>query len=71
MSFDWRTHDADTLEHHFNPRMTLGQDAAMKLIASYTERAEAARQSMTGQYDVRYGDGEKATLEKLFDTLMV
>jgi arylformamidase len=63
MSFDWRTHDAETLEQHFNPRVALGQEVALGLIASYTERAEAARQQMTGQYDVRYGDGEKATLD--------
>lgn len=63
MTFDWRTQDAATLEKHFNPRVTLGQEVALGLIASYTERAEAARQQITGQYDLRYGAGAKATLD--------
>lgn len=63
MSFDWREHDVDTLEAHFNPRVALGQEVALALIASYTERSEAARQAMTGLYNQRYGEAPKATVD--------
>ncbi|MEQ9640999.1 MAG: alpha/beta hydrolase [Alphaproteobacteria bacterium] len=63
MSFDWREHDSESLESHFNPRIALGQDVALALIASYTEKAEAARQVMTGLYNQRYGEAPKATMD--------
>jgi arylformamidase len=57
MSFDWRSEDDETIEYHFNPRLTIPN--AMDLIGELPGRAERARESLSGDYDVRYGPGPK------------
>jgi arylformamidase len=57
MSFDWRQEDDETIEYHFNPRITVAN--AMELLTGLPERAARARQSLSGDMDVRYGPGEK------------
>lgn len=63
MSWDWRGRSAEELERHFNPRAVLGQDAAMAEIARYAELSAAARKSLSGEYDLRYGAAPKQTLD--------
>ena len=57
MNFDWRQLDDETIEYHFNPRLTIPN--AMDLIGELPGRAERARESLSGEYDVRYGPGPK------------
>ena len=40
MTFDWREHDDDTVEYHFNPRLTIPD--AMALLKGMPALAEAA-----------------------------
>ena len=54
MTFDWREQDDDTVEYHFNPRLTIPD--AMELLKGMPALAEAARQDLGGALDVRYGD---------------
>ena len=61
MTFDWREHDDDTVEYHFNPRLTIPD--AMELLKGMPALAEAARQDLGGALDVRYGDRLKETLD--------
>ena len=61
MTFDWREHDDDTVEYHFNPRLTIPD--AMELLKGMPALAEAARQDLGGALDVRYGDRPKETLD--------
>ena len=61
MTFDWREHDDDTVEYHFNPRLTIPD--AMELLKGMPALAKAARQDLGGALDVRYGDRPKETLD--------
>jgi arylformamidase len=61
MSFDWRSENDETIEYHFNPRLTVAN--AMDLLGELAGRAERARANLTGQYDVRYGSGPKETFD--------
>jgi arylformamidase len=61
MSFDWRSEDDETIEYHFNPRLTI--DNAMDLLGELPGRAERARADLDGKYDVRYGPGPKETFD--------
>ncbi|HZD25465.1 MAG TPA: alpha/beta hydrolase, partial [Alphaproteobacteria bacterium] len=61
MSFDWRAHEAEELERHFNPRVAVPE--AAELLERYAARAAAARQALPGTYDMRYGSGEKQTFD--------
>lgn len=61
MAFDWRRQPASTLEAHFNPRMTIADVDGV--LAGWAARAEDARQRLDGEYDIRYGAGEKQTLD--------
>lgn len=64
MTWDWRGRSADELERHFNPRVALGDpEAVARGLAHYAESSAAARERLTGEYDIRYGAGEKQTLD--------
>lgn len=63
MNWDWRGRSAAELEAHFNPRAAIGADAAMAEIARYAELSAAARRTLAGEYDLRYGEAEKQTLD--------
>lgn len=63
MAFDWRQHDSAALEPHFNPRVAIGEQSALKLIAGFTERSARARETLEGEYGIRYGERPKMTLD--------
>ena len=63
MSWDWRGRSAEELERHFNPRVALGDAAANREVARYVELSAAARKTLPGEYDLRYGEAEKQTLD--------
>ena len=63
MNWDWRGRSAEELERHFNPRAAIGADAALAEIARFSELSAAARKTLAGEYDLRYGAGEKQTLD--------
>lgn len=60
-TFDWRKLPEDELEQHFNPRVTISDVAAR--LESYGNRSRDARQAMSGEYDIRYGNRPKETLD--------
>lgn len=61
MPFDWRQLSAQQMNEHFNPRVACpdAQDHLDRFIA----RSADAQQSIPGLFDLRYGDGEKQTLD--------
>lgn len=61
MAFEWRDEDDETIEYHFNPRLTIPN--VMDLLSPLPERSAAARQSLTANLDVRYGDRPKENLD--------
>ena len=61
MTFDWRQAADDDIEQHFNPRVAA--ENAMGHIQGYVARSEAARESLNGRYDIRFGSAEKETLD--------
>jgi arylformamidase len=64
MSWDWRGRSAEELEKHFNPRVAIGDpEAVARGLARYAELSAQARQTLAGEYDIRYGAGEKQTLD--------
>jgi arylformamidase len=60
-SFDWRTLSGDELERHFNPRIAVPD--ALDCLDRYTRRSAECRNTLPGQYDCRFGDGEKCTYD--------
>ena len=63
MSWDWRGRSAEELEKHFNPRVALGPDNALREIARYAGASKETRSRISGEYDLRYGPAEKQTLD--------
>ena len=64
MSWDWRGRSAEELEKHFNPRVAIGDpEAVARGLARYAELSAQARKTLAGEYDIRYGAGEKQTLD--------
>ena len=61
MSFDWRSEDDDTIEWHFNPRLSI--ENAEALIAANGAKAAAAKAKLEGRFDVRYGQRPKETFD--------
>ena len=61
MKFDWRSETDETIEHHFNPRMTLPN--VMELLADSSQRAAAAHENLTGRHDIRYGERPKESFD--------
>ena len=61
MSFDWRSEDDETIEYHFNPRLTVAN--AAELMGALPGRAERARAALTSEIDVRYGPNPKETFD--------
>jgi len=61
MSFDWRNEDDQTIEYHFNPRLTVPD--AMTLLQVLPERAAAARTVLESRLNIRYGEQPKETLD--------
>ena len=61
MTFDWRSLSAEQMEQQFNPRVAVA-DAQARLDV-YAARSAAARESIPGEYDLRFGEGEKETLD--------
>jgi arylformamidase len=59
--YDWRGKDADELERHFNPRVAVPE--ALDLLAAYQQRAAAARETIDGEYDIRFGPAPKQTFD--------
>jgi arylformamidase len=60
-AMDWRSLTPETLEAHYNPRIAVPDFA--KKIAHLQALSAAARERMTGRYDIRFGDGPKETLD--------
>ena len=61
MAFNWRNHDDETIEYHFNPRLTIPD--AMDLLQAMPDIAASARMSLDGSIDIRYGKRTKETLD--------
>ena len=61
MPFDWRDLPPEQMEQHFNPRVATA-DTQVHL-ERFIARSAAARQTMPGRYDLRYGGREKQTLD--------
>ena len=61
MTFNWRDHDDETIEYHFNPRLTIPD--AIELIQAIPQFAALARETLSGQIDIRYGHRPKETLD--------
>lgn len=61
MSFDWRTGSKQEMEAHFNPRAATPDPDAH--VARFVARSRAARDTMQGDYDLRYGARPKETLD--------
>ena len=61
MAFNWRNHDDETIEYHFNPRLTIPD--AMDLLQAMPDIAASARMSLDGSIDIRYGKRPKETLD--------
>ena len=61
MSFDWRSEDDETIEYHFNPRLTVAN--AAELMGALPGRAERARAALTSEIDVHYGPNPKETFD--------
>ncbi|MFW5679945.1 MAG: alpha/beta hydrolase, partial [Pseudomonadota bacterium] len=60
---DWHTLDVAERERQFNPRVAVGNDRVEAYLAGYAARSAAMRRHWNGRFDVRYGTGEKATLD--------
>ena len=60
-TFDWRGLSNEELEPHFNPRIAVPD--AMDWLARFTSRSAAIRENLAGDYDRRYGDGEKCVYD--------
>lgn len=63
MSWDWRGRSAEELEKHFNPRIALGPENALREISRFAASSAETRGRIGGEYDIRYGKGEKQTLD--------
>ena len=50
MAFNWRNHDDETIEYHFNPRLTIPD--AMDLLQAMPDIAASARMSLDGSIDI-------------------
>ena len=61
MTFDWRNLPNDDVERHFNPRNTVPDPQA--LLDEYARKSAETRNGIRGRYDLRYGKGEKETLD--------
>lgn len=61
MTFDWRNLPGDVVERHFNPRNTVPDPQA--LLDGYARKSAETRNEIRGRYDLRYGKGEKETLD--------
>ncbi len=53
MTFSWREQPAALLEQHFNPRVAV--PTFQEALDRYAAGSAAARQSLPGVYDLRYG----------------
>lgn len=60
-TFDWRSLSSEELEPHFNPRLAVPD--ALDWITRYSERSAEARESLAGDYGLRFGEGEKCTYD--------
>ncbi len=63
MTSNWRDLAVDERERQFNPRVAVGNDRVEAYFAEYARRSEAMRGRWPGRFDVRYGDGPKATFD--------
>jgi arylformamidase len=61
MTIDWRTLSAEQVEQQFNPRVAVPQ--AQRHLDRYASRSAEARQRIGGEFDIRYGDKPKQTLD--------
>lgn len=61
MSFNWRDLPPADMEQHFNPRAAVLDTEAR--LADFAARSAAAREQITGRYDLRYGERPKETLD--------
>jgi len=58
---EWRKLDKAGIEHHYNPRVTIPNFE--DYINRYPAMSRAARQRLTGELNLRYGDGPKETFD--------
>ena len=61
MTFSWREQPAALLEQHFNPRVAV--PSFQEALDRYAARSAAARQRLTGVYDLRYGTRSQQTFD--------
>lgn len=61
MTFDWRALPTEQMEQHFNPRAAVA--GVQDYLDTYVARSAAAREAISGEYDLRFGEGAKETLD--------
>lgn len=61
MSFNWRGLDREEMERHFNPRVACPD--AQAFLEEFARDSARARETLPGQYDLRYGERPKETLD--------
>ena len=61
MTFDWRSLPAEQMEQHFNPRAAV--DDVDERLEVFVARSVEARRSVPGEYNLRYGERPKETLD--------
>ena len=60
-AFNWRDQSADVLEQHYNPRATVAN--VQQYLDDFAARSATAREQVGGEYDLRFGDNPKETLD--------
>ncbi len=59
----WQELTVEERERQFNPRLAVGNDRVEAYFADYAARSEAMRGRWPGLFDLRYGEGPKATFD--------
>ena len=61
MSFNWRERDDETVEYHFNPRLSVPD--ILELLQAHSEKSASVIELIGGNLDLRYGNRPKQTLD--------
>jgi len=63
MDFEWRGLGPQELEHHYNPRASIGQKRVESYLARFQSQSAEARRQIQGDYDLRYGPAPLQTFD--------
>ncbi|TVQ30324.1 MAG: alpha/beta hydrolase [Geminicoccaceae bacterium] len=63
MTTRWQDLAVAERERQFNPRVAVGHDRVEAYLAEYAERSAAMRPNWPATFDIRYGEGPKATFD--------